>query len=237
MTHPCSVMVSEERAVRGERRVEPSPEGPWDEAHTCHSEERSDEESPDGPRDASQPRLWCSRGILRLAPADLRSLRMTGNVDGPPSLDGSVSPHVAPPRRRAGMLPMTYLPLVTLSERPRAASRRVPRCLRCGEPKVRVWCSRGILRLAPADRPSLRMTGNVDVPPSPHGSVSPHVAPPRTDLRVLSMTVKALVMRGASLRRVAVQSPCPLDAAAVRCPGRGSPSLNLSRFADTVHCR
>jgi hypothetical protein len=86
MTHPCAVMVSEERAVRGEGRVEPSPEGPWD---------------------ASQPRLWCSRGILRLAPADRPSLRMTWSRCTPPSLKGSVSCHAAPPGPGAGMLRMT----------------------------------------------------------------------------------------------------------------------------------
>jgi len=86
MTHPCSVMVSEERAVRGERRVEPSPDGPWD---------------------ASQPRLWCSRGILRLAPEDLRSLRMTGNLDVPLSPRGPVSSHETPPRSGVRMLRMT----------------------------------------------------------------------------------------------------------------------------------
>jgi len=104
MARPCSVMVSEELAVRGERRVEPSPEGPWD---------------------ASQPRLRCSRGILRLAPADLRSLRMTLRRVGPPSLNGSVSRHAAPPRRGVGMLRMTG------GVGQPAGSRRL-RVIRCG---------------------------------------------------------------------------------------------------------
>jgi len=73
-------------------RVEPSPEGLWD---------------------ASQPRLWFSRGILRLAPADLRSLRMTLRRVGQPSLNGSVSCHVTPPRRGVSMLRVTWR-----SERP-----------------------------------------------------------------------------------------------------------------------
>ncbi len=131
MIWPCPVMVSEERAVGGERRVEPSPEGPWDEAHTCHSEERSDEESPEGPWDAPRARLWCSRGILRLAPEDLRSLRMTGNLDVPLSPRGPVSSHAAPTGAGRNVAP-SDMALSCHGERGarrprRATSRTIPR--------------------------------------------------------------------------------------------------------------
>jgi len=46
-------------------------------------------------------------------------------------------------------------------------------------PVGRFWCSRGILQLAPADRPSLRMTTNRISRPTPDGSMSFPAAPLR----------------------------------------------------------
>jgi hypothetical protein len=83
MTRRFPVLVSEERAVRGTRRVEPSP-------------------------DVAQGRAWCCREVLHPPlGGPSAGLRMTPGWRGRPSLRGRVSWHVAPPRRGARTLPMT----------------------------------------------------------------------------------------------------------------------------------
>ncbi len=203
MTHPCSVMVSEERAVRGEGRVEPSPEGPW-----------------------SLPSTTLVLGDSSTRSGGPTGLRMTVDLSGPPSLNGSVSSHAAPPGPAVGMLPMTHPCAVMVSEE--LAVRGEGRVEPSPEgpwdaSHPRLWCSRGILRLAPADLRSLRMTGNLEVPLSPRGPVSSHETPPRRGVGMLRMTwgkgralpppTAAADPRSRSRRRC--RRPLPLPPAAV----------------------